>query len=49
MRDKGLGKELLNKALSWCRTRVVPDSRDGCGHSVGDPNEQIALSPVRLG
>ncbi len=21
MRDKGLGKELLNKALSWCRTR----------------------------
>jgi GNAT superfamily N-acetyltransferase len=23
MRDRGLGKKLLNKALSWCRTREI--------------------------
>ena len=43
MRSHGLGRQLLNKALSWCRSQEVSN------HSVGNPRKQIALSPVRFG
>jgi ribosomal protein S18 acetylase RimI-like enzyme len=43
MRDQGIGKRLLNKALSWCRARgtdaVILSTESG---------KQIVLSPVRL-
>ena len=43
MRDQGLGKRLLNKALI-----MVPLSRHRRRHSVAEFGKQIVLSPVRL-